>query len=234
MLTIYRQTDVDYRWKEKSIRDLYEIFGVRLKKIDFSSGSPVSEHAPAVTSCWRSLDRMMEMDELVRRLKRALEGGLSPDDTIVVVRSVAPYLTAIHAAFEKAQVPYYLDEAVELISVPMVKYLQRLFKLSGGDLVRQDVIRTLKSPFCNLDFLVLSQAAVEKIDNHSLRDTVVAGREDWAKQEAQSPQLTRFFDRITPPDGELTLTQFVTWVEDIIADLLILPNDGKEVRRPAS
>jgi ATP-dependent helicase/DNAse subunit B len=221
----YRQTDVDYRWKEKSIRELNEIFGDRLKKIEFAASNPPGAFEPAATHTWRTLDRLMEMDELVRRLKRELEGGLSPDDTIVVVRSVKPYLTAIHAAFEKAQIPYFLDEAVELVSVPLIKYLLRLLKLSGDDFVRQDVVRTLKSPFCNLDFLGMTAESVEKLDSDSLRHMVVQGRADWEKQGVLTAALTRFFDHIVPPQGELSLTQFVTWVEDIIGDLLILPND---------
>jgi ATP-dependent helicase/DNAse subunit B len=221
----YRQTYEDYRWKEKSIQELSEVFGDRLKKIDQSANSAKQFYPAASTSQWRSLDRMMEMDELVRRLKLALDDGLNPDDAVIVVRSVQPYITAIHAAFEKAQIPYFLDEAVELVSVPLIKYLLRLLNLAAGDFVRQDVVRTLTSPFCNLDFLGFSPLDVQCIDDESLRRMVVSSRPDWDWQEDISGQLVHFFDRITPPAGAPSLTQFVTWIEDIIADLLVLPND---------
>jgi ATP-dependent helicase/nuclease subunit B len=223
----YRQTYEDYRWKEKSVREMVEAFGDRLKKIDYSKSRPSENHLPPTTSSWRSLDRMMEFDEVVRRLKVRLDQGLDPADAVVVVRSIAPYTTSIHAAFDKAQIKYFLDEAVELITVPLIKYLLRLLNLVDNDFVRQDVVRTLSSPFCNLQYLQLSSPDIESIDDQSLTRMVVCGREDWDWQDspAVSAQLSRFFNRVTPPAGALSLTQFVTWIEDIIDDLVILPND---------
>jgi len=220
-----RQTYEDYRWKEKSMRDMSDIFGDKLSLRPVGENLPQPFTAPASKHTWRSLDRMMEMDEVVRRLKQNIERGLSPSDSIVVVRSVAPYMTAIHAAFEKAQLPYFLDEAVELITVPLVKYLLRLLQLFDRQFVRQDVVRTLASPFCNLTFLGLSAADVEYIDDESLRRMVVSGRSDWDWQNPMSQRLALFFDRITPPTGNLSFTDFVSWVEDLIGDLLVLPND---------
>jgi len=211
----------DYRWKEKSIRELHEIFGARLKPIEKAIDR---DFAPAQPELWRSLDRMMEMDEIVRVLKRHLDNGLNPHDAVVVVRSVKPYLTAIKAAFEKAQVNYYLDEAVELISVPLIKYLLRLLKLADGDFARADVVRTLSSPFCNLQYLGLTAEDVAYADDQSLQRMVVSGRADW---QWDDHKLKGFFDRITPPQGTLTFTQFVSWVEDLIEDLLVLPNDDE-------
>ncbi|MBS1991230.1 MAG: PD-(D/E)XK nuclease family protein [Cyanobacteria bacterium SZAS LIN-3] len=221
----YRQTEDDYRWKEKSIRELNEIFGQRLQKIELPA---TADFSPAQPTMWRSLDRMMEMDEVVRSLKAELDAGLDPESAVVVVRSVKPYLTAIKAAFEKGQISYYLDEAIELQSVPLIKYLMRLLRLNGNDFVRQEVVRTLGSPFCNLEYLGLTHGDVEVIDDDSLNRLVVSGRADWLGDGAEAHQaLVKFFDRLTPPAGVMSFTAFVSWVEDIIDDLLILPNDDE-------
>ena len=218
----YRQSFEDYRWKEKSIRELNEVFGAALKKTEVKA----KEHPAVVIQSWRSLDRMMEMDELVRQLKVALDAGLATRDLVIVVRSVQPYLTAIRAAFEKAEIEYYLDEPIELDSVPLIKFLLRLLRLAENKFARQEVVRSLSSPFCRLDFLGLGAKQVELLDEESLRLMVVSGRADW-KGTSVEAALDKFFETLTPPAGVLTLSAFVVWIEDLIEQLLILPNDDE-------
>ncbi|MBU6450751.1 MAG: exodeoxyribonuclease V subunit gamma [Cyanobacteria bacterium REEB67] len=221
----YRQTFEDYRWKEKSIRELHEVFGAALKRTEIGAIGSVN-HPPALIKNWRSLDRMMEMDELVRQLKVALDAGLSSRDAVIVVRSVQPYLSAIRAAFEKAEVEYFLDEPVELVSVPLIKYLLRLLRLAAKKFARAEVVRSLSSPFYNQEFLGLTARDIELLDEESLRLMVVNTRADWQPLKA-GPTLARFFDAVTPPAGNLSLSEFVVFVEDVVEQLLVLPNDDE-------
>jgi len=205
----------EYAWKDKSIKGLREVFGT-VKETYMQPGD--LPRAKRILSS--SLDRCLEMEEVARDVKECLLSGMPASEIVVVARSLKPYLPAIKAAFNRANVEYYLDESVSVASLPLIKYLRRLLLLSINDFARLEVIRTLRSPFCNLEFLGLDKNEVEQIDQRSIKNVVVQGLSDWS---AESSVLRLLNLLKCPADG--TLSYFVGYVEDLIDQLLILPSD---------
>ena len=223
----------EYAWKDKSIKGLREAFqGAQGKFTERFQGPDSARGVGVERLLSRTLDRAMEMEEVARSVKECLHAGTDTSEIIVVARSLKDYLPAIKAAFERAGLEYYLDEAVPVASLPVIKYLLRLLSLVTNDFSRLEVIRTLRSPFCNLVWLDLTPALVERLDRLSLSGMVVAGRADWCFQlkgadrdlEPAQAAVARLIERLEMKESG-TLSYFVAAVEDIIEDLLILPSD---------
>ncbi len=205
----------EYAWKDKSIKGLREVFGT--VRETFMECSTASKAKRILSS---SLDRCLEMEEVARDVKDCLLAGQPASEIVVVARSLEPYLPAIKAAFDRANVDYYLDQSVSVASLPLIKYLRRLLLLTLNDFARLEVIRTLRSPFCNLEYLGLDKNEVEQIDQRSIKNVVVQGLADWHGEESVLKLLNLLKK---PADG--TLSYFVGYVEDLIDQLLILPSD---------
>ncbi len=220
----YVANEVNYSWKDKSLKEMKEAFGGALKQTAFTTNSGAKK---AEVLNFKTLDRLMEMEEIAREAKKCLVDGYAADEIIVVARSLSPYITAIRAAFERAQVNYFLDQPIELGSLPLVRYLRRLLHLPISDFGRQDVVRTLASPFFNRAYLGLSPAEIEEIDDQSLSSLTVKGASDWR----WALKLGKLIERLSMERNaqsvstEKSLTEHVAFVEDLIDDLLVLPND---------
>lgn len=216
----YVSDDDNYSWKEKSYRDLTAALGRDVKVVQTAAKSTLNSPAPIEMA--RSLDRFMEMEEVARGVKQCLAQGALPSEIIVVARSIKPYMSAIRAAFESAALGYFLDEPIELTSLPLINYLLRLLSLPlpGSDFVRQDTIRVLASPFFNRLFLGLDERQIEDIDNQSIDKLTVKGEADWS----WSPSVSRLISRLKLVQTA-DITEYVRLVEDIIDDLLVLPSD---------
>lgn len=220
----------NYSWKTRSVNQMREAFAADLVEKPFTERVLAEKTGPAVIN-FRTIDRMMEMEEIAREVKKALVDGYKPAEIIVVARSVAPYMPAIRAAFERAQVDYFLDEPIQLESLPLIKFVQRLIKLPHVDFARQEVIRTLTSPFLNREYLGLSESEIQKIDEDSLTRLTVRGAGDWLwalklakliERLNQAVRVSAINDQV-----EKSLTDHVAFIEDLIDDLLILPNDDE-------
>ncbi len=216
----------NYAWKTKSVNQIREAFaGELIEKTASAQGLQASKSKAEIIN-FRALDRMMEMEEIAREVKKALIDGFEPAEIIVVARSVKPYMPAIRAAFERAQVDYFLDEPIQLESLPLIKFLQRLIKLPHTDFARQEMVRTLSSPFLNREYLGLSQTEIQEIDEQSLSSLTVRGAGDWL----WALKLSKLIERLSLATGgqvEQSLTEHVAFIEDLIDDLLILPNDDE-------
>lgn len=214
----------EYAWKDKSMQGLREAFApVREKAVqktmppDFSLDSSVS----------RSLDRSMEMEEVVRSVKEKILAGVKPSEIFVVARALDPYMHAIKAAFESAGIEYYLDQSASVASLPLIKYVRRLLRLPADDFTRQEVLRVLRSPFCNLEYLQLEREAVENIEQLSADKMVVKGRADWlALGSPYGDKIVHLIERMHRPESH-SLLSFVAFAEDLLDDLLLLPNDDE-------
>lgn len=209
----------EYLWKQKSFKDLREVLG-EFKETPMAQG----DFRRAESEVFRSLDRALEMEEIVRGVKEALANGVGADEMIVVARSLKPYLPSIKTAFERASIEYFLDEAIPLAGLPLIKYLRRLLSLSIADFERLDVVRVLQSPYCKLESISLSEAEVQEIDALSIKHMVVSGIADW-KMLAGSSKLLALLERICLPAVRKTISEHVTYVEDLIDDFLVLANE---------
>ena len=227
----------DYAWKESSNRKLIEIFG---KEHTIRDSATLSFKRPAtVDRCrqmekFRAPDRFLEMEEIARRIKRALVlDGIRPERILVVARSLSPYKAAIPAAFECAGLNYHVDEPVSIAALPMVQLVRQLLKLGLRDFRRAEVIACLKSPYFKQSTLHLSISEVEHLERLSLVHNVVGGANQWNElitgegqcfTEDFRERMREFLDYVTPP-REGPVGMYVQWFEDILDWLLVTRHD---------
>ncbi len=182
---------------------------------------------------FRAMDRYFELDFIASRIKqRLVTDEVGPAEVLVVIRDLKQYRTAVRSAFEGAGIPHYLDESIELLSLPMAQWYHQLFTLSINDYPRADTIKFLRSPFTRLDAFGLSREDVETLDKRSANEfAVVAGRDQWEDcarligTVSIKASLSKFFDRTTPPSEVRPHEQWVTWVEDVFEECFLAPRD---------
>jgi hypothetical protein len=93
---------------------------------------------------------------------------------------------------------------------------------------RELVIDTLRSPYCKLDYLKLSKLDVAKLDSKSWREYVYRGVQDWNKSlhsaaEELQAGIRLLFETVHPIVGENSWTHYVSWVENLLDNLLSIP-----------
>ncbi len=180
---------------------------------------------------FRAMDRYFEMDFIASKIKqRLVSDGIEPSDMLVVIRDLKQYRTAVRSAFEGAGIPHYLDESIELLSLPLAQWYQQLLTLSIEDYPRAATIKFLRSPFTRLEAFGLSREDVELLDKKSANDfAVVAGRDQWEDcarligTVSIKTALGKFFDITTPPSQTLPHEQWVAWVEDAFEEIFMAP-----------
>lgn len=214
----------EYIWKQSSYDDLVSSFS----NAEIVWREPQVQELPPV-DCVKAVDRFLEMEEIARSIKAAIvEDSVKPEDILLVVPNMRRYRSAIEAAFEDAGLPYFVDEAVSLKAVPVVQFIFKLLNLFDGDFSRAEVMTLLNSQHLNdEDFSLLKQAR-EKLDSLSLDNDLIGSRSQWMSldlEESLKSELKRFFDILTPPQGSNTLTEFVSWVEDVVLACLKPPED---------
>jgi ATP-dependent helicase/DNAse subunit B len=220
----------DYQWKTESFAELIDELGQ-----SFTANSPEFRALEAVApAMFSTLDRFMEMQEIARRCKQLMvQENISPDRILVVARDLKPYKAAADAAFVDAGIcSYFIDEAVKLHELPVVHYIHNLLTMHHEKFPRELVIDTLRSPYCKLDYLKLSKLDVAKLDSKSWREYVYRGVQDWNKSlhsaaEELQAGIRLLFETVHPIVGENSWTHYVSWVENLLDNLLSIPETGK-------
>lgn len=182
---------------------------------------------------FRAMDRYFEMDFIASRIKqRLVSDGVEPSDMLVVIRDLKQYRTSVRSAFEGAGIPHYLDESIELLSLPLAQWYQQLLSLSIDEYPRAATIKFLRSPFTRLEAFGLTREDVELLDKKSANDfAVVSGRDQWEDcarligAVSIKTSLGKFFDMTTPPSEARPHEQWVSWVEDVFEELFLAPRD---------
>ena len=114
---------------------------------------------------------------MARQIKQRIADGASPANFLVVARSISAYSPAIHAAFDGAGVSYFLDEAVELNTLPAVQFIMRLLELSGKrKYKRSEVIACLRSVNFRQAAIFDNERDLKRLDEYSLKDQVVESK----------------------------------------------------------
>ena len=217
-----------YQWKQQSYNLLVNTLAPEIRNIDKDSKS----HNAQIQK-FSAADRFAEIQEITRRLKRAIVfDKRRPNELLVVAHSLTPYRAAIEAAFEEAQLPYFIDDALSLTQLPLVKFILKLLALSITDFKRKDVISCLRSNYLNHGPLTLSDADIDELDNKSYKFALVSGKQQWqtlsSKQCAlsQSQALEVLFTAVTPDAGKHSLSKFCRWTEDLLEALLYIDKDA--------
>lgn len=209
----------EYAWKEDSYKELVTELAVQPELVS----APATAVAPKVES-FSALDRFAEMQEIARRCKQALiMRNIPARQILVVARDLKKYRGAIEAAFDDAQLPYYVDESIELRTLPVVQFVLRLLHISIDDFKRLDVLNCLSSRYCRLESLGLNSLMVSVLDKGSWQQSLVCGAKNWQRylqDNSIASGVQRFFELVTPKQPVATISQYCSWVEDIIDRLL--------------
>ncbi|MCB9468754.1 MAG: exodeoxyribonuclease V subunit gamma [Candidatus Obscuribacterales bacterium] len=214
----------EYIWKESSFQDLISTFkDANLRWVQAPAATP------ATVSSIRAVDRYLEMEEVARSVKRSIvEDAVPPEDILLVVPNMRKYRSAIEAAFDDAGLPYFVDEAVALPSVPVVQFLFKLLTLFADEFSRGAVIAVLSNDHIKEDACSHLYQALGKVDDLSLDADLIGTRKQWMALNLDKPvleDLESFFDALTPPEGMVPLTEFVSWAEDVVYRFLKPPED---------
>ncbi|MBZ0189565.1 MAG: exodeoxyribonuclease V subunit gamma, partial [Candidatus Obscuribacterales bacterium] len=163
------------------------------------------------------------MEEIARRVKANLvKYGLSAEQILVVVPSMRKYRGAIEAAFDDAALPYYLDESIALSGLPLVKFIVQLVGLSGNELLRSQVIEILRNDYFDLARFSLTVFDLERLDRISIAKKMSTFANLKRLDDVLlSEKLSLLFKSLIPPSGHRSLTEFVSFVEDLLDTCLI-------------
>ncbi len=236
----------EYRWKNSSYAEMREVFGSRLVEKNEVVGDIVKSFSGNVASVesaqkFRALDRYFEVQEIARRVKETLvKGKKKSSDLLVVCRSLNHYKGTVEAAFDAAGISYFVDEAIRLMTLPVVQFLVRLLNLSQVNFKRAEVIACISSPYFRLISIDWTRDAIAALDEMSLECRVVEGRDQWRQAFARlkSEEATKnnfaldeFFDRTTAPAKDQSAAEWTSWIEDLIADYF-QPIDAEDFNDP--
>jgi ATP-dependent helicase/DNAse subunit B len=170
----------DYVWKETSYAalnaQLQGQFAVQKFEVNGSErGTSTKVSRFSVT------DRFFEMEEIARRVKQSIVvDNVAPEKILVVVRSLKNYGNAIKAAFDDAGLNFFVDEAIEVVKLPVMQFLTGALKIHGNGLLRRDVINCLRSHYLSPKVGLQSWHA-DELDRRTMRERLVGGQAQWTE-----------------------------------------------------
>lgn len=218
----------EYAWKEKNYEQLKGWLDGTFKFVQSSSSDIGAGHSP-VREVFCAGDRLAEAAIIAARVKAAIVlDEIDPDQIVVTARDLKRYKPAFEAAFQDAGLDYYLDQSIELNSLPIIHFLLDLLSLCANGFTRRQIIDCLRSPYFNLNNFALTAGDVELLNEQSLEEKikVVAGRNQWPGATKGDPRLItglkNIFDAVTPPDNIKSAIEYATWVEDLLAKVVNL------------
>lgn len=217
----------EYMWKDSSFEDLQRIFN----EADFLWNDNVDLPHQAPLEAFKAVDRFLEMEEVARRVKHSLVVNRTPpDELLVVVPSLRDYKGAIEAAFDDAGVPYFVDEPVRMMTLPIVQFAVSLLSAFHNDFGRSVIVRAMTSRFFNRSAFNLTSENIIALDRVSQSEKLIGGRAEWlriAEKLQLQDSLKALLDCLTPPDSTAPLTTFVSWCEDVLSLCLSVDLDAE-------
>ncbi|MBX9878364.1 MAG: exodeoxyribonuclease V subunit gamma [Candidatus Obscuribacterales bacterium] len=212
-----------YQWKERGYIDLVNVLKPKMRSTSAIQGVKRTEEV------FSGLDRFVEIQEIARRAKQLIVDGRRPSDILVTARQIGPYKAAVIAAFRNFGIPYFMDESIALVELPLIQFLMRLMKLASSDFKRFDVVACLRSPFFAGDRIGISKELVSEIDSITLTKQLVSGKERWLKAFADKPEYAQkvqgLFDAVMPPVEKRSITEHCIWLENLIDHLLVITKE---------
>jgi ATP-dependent helicase/DNAse subunit B len=178
-------------------------------------------------------DRYFEMTQIAALIKESVvRQNKKPSAFLVVARKLKQYRSAVKLAFEDSGLEYFVDEAIELIALPVVQFVLSMISLWHKDFPRAETITLMRSAFFN-PTLQLSGQELEEVDNLSFDHMVVDSRAQWKEALAHasttklSHKVDEIFNFLTPSARDFFPDEYVSWVEDLIDKFLKLPDESE-------
>ncbi len=191
-------------------------------------------------------DPAREVAAVLRRVKRLLLEGSSPDDILIALRDWTGYSAHMISLMRAYGLPLALHYGEPLAQNAAIIALMNLLELHSRDFKRRDLLDALRSPYFTVDGLDRMQIdALEKV-SHAL--LVTGGRAAWLDALSEATHVTpeddddaepllnaetaqqlyddlnTFFVAVTPPQ-ESTVDQYVHWIERLIGSDPVKPPD---------
>ena len=102
------------------------------------------EDAPNATY-YRALNIYDECDFAARTVKKLLEGGYRCREIAVVARNTDRYAGILDAAFERYDIPYFMDRPFSIDAQPLIRFVNTAFDVINRGYDRDDVLTLLKT-----------------------------------------------------------------------------------------
>ncbi len=181
-----------------------------------------------------------EVAEVMRRVKRLLLDGESPEEILIVLRDWGRYYVHFLRYRDAYELPMVLHYGQPLAENPAIDALMRLLSIARNGFRRRDVLDALRSPYFAVP--ALNDAETNVLEQVTLKFLVTMGAELWIdaifkathsyetdERDDNAPpliadsefasnlaeDLTAFFDEITPVETA-TVAEYVLWIERII------------------
>ncbi len=129
-------------------------------------------------------DAAAEVGAVLRRVKRLLLEGCSPDDVLIALRDWQRYLPHFLALRQVYHLPLVLHSGESLEHNPFITTVLQLMALHETGFARRDLLDVLRSPYIRAPGLDKSQ--VDLLENISQRYTIIRGRDLWLSAIAQA------------------------------------------------
>ena len=111
---------------------------------------PFEEETQAV-SIYEASGVYDECDYAARTIRRLVEDGYRYRDIAVITRSPESYVGVLDACFEKYDIPFFMDEPVDIDAMPVVRLASSAFDIACRGFDRDDVLTLLKTGLCSYE-----------------------------------------------------------------------------------
>ncbi|HKJ26011.1 MAG TPA: PD-(D/E)XK nuclease family protein, partial [Anaerolineales bacterium] len=180
---------------------------------------------------------------------RIVRDGFPIQNCALIVADPSTYRAHLRAVADEFGMPIEFSAQPRLNETPLFVAFNTLLSLTTNDFQRRLVLDVIRSPYFDLSVYGLSHQDANALDMVSRAQQVVGGRAIWLEsleslrqveegikmvsdEDFSAPQLPsgetafrignaleQFFDRIMPLTEEQSLVEWVTWLEDLLADL---------------
>jgi ATP-dependent helicase/nuclease subunit B len=182
-------------------------------------------------------DPAREVAAVLRRVKRLLLAGCSPDDILIALRDWVGYGAHFATFMRTYGLPLALHYGEPLTQNATVIALLNLLALHSSDFKRRDLLDALRSPYFTP--IGMDSAHLDALERVSHALLVISGRETWLEALGEAAhvkgededdsetiieaalaahlkeQLRAFFDAVTPP-AQASVSEYVHWIERLI------------------
>jgi ATP-dependent helicase/DNAse subunit B len=125
-------------------------------------------------------DRLIEVREVSREVKRIIqEGRFALDEIAIICRSLDPYKAHLERVFDEWSIPLRCDRSSALSENPLIIALQKLLRLSERKFPRRESMDCLRSPYFDFSFAGLDANSIDALDRLSMDERVIRGCEQW-------------------------------------------------------
>ncbi|MFN8375179.1 MAG: PD-(D/E)XK nuclease family protein [Anaerolineae bacterium] len=201
-------------------------------------------------------DTAREVSAVLRRVKRLLLDGVSPDEIMIALRDWTGYNAHLISMTRTYGLPMALHYGEPLAQNAAIIALMNLLQLHGGDFKRRDLLDALRSPYFQPAGLDSTQ--IDELERISHALLVTGGRSMWLEALDEAPRvssdeeydaepiiddavaqqlkasLSLFFDAVTPPE-EAAVDDYVYWIERLIGpDVTKSPDNDETITDDAT